>query len=334
VILDQPRPKKRVMGRLLWPAVITIAAVVAVVASGAGAEARAELEYLGSVQDHAAALSLKGDSLRVVISRLARVERDELITATDAIGEDLAAAMELTEAGPPSQALVAANALFREAVEAWTVGVSGFTSAILAAADDPANTVVVDNIANSLAELRSGDRLYEELVQELSSDEVPEPAAPMPAVIMLPAEGELFGNAQAYAEASRSVNSGLALRPGLKVSSMVSNPLWRVSPDDQAVMPATETATFSVVVTNVGNIASDPQQLALTLSGTGDPIVMEEGVRPLEPGEQTAVVFNDLVVAPGGVYEVIAELAELTNDVDFDDNSLGVVFTVNEEGSG
>jgi hypothetical protein len=322
------------MGRFLWPAVITVAAIVAVVVSGAGAEARAELEYVDAVQDHAVALSLGGDTLRVVISRLARVERDELITATDTIGADLAEAMELVEAGPPSGSLVAANALFREAVEAWTVGLSGFTSAILTAADDVGNTIVVDNIASSLAELRSGDRLYEELVQELSAEGVPAPVAPMPAVVMLPAEGEIFSMAQAYAEASRSVNSGLALRSGLQVSSVVSNPQWRVSPDDQAVMPATETASFSVVVTNVGNIASEAKSITLTLSGTGDPVVLEDSVRPLEPGEQTAIVFDDLSVAPGGVYEVVAELAELIDDIDFEDNRLGVVFTVNEDEGG
>jgi hypothetical protein len=319
------------MGRFLWPAVITVAAIVAVVISGAGAEARAELEYVDAVQDHAAALSLGADTLRVVISRLARVERDELITVTDTIGADLAEAMELAEAGPPSQSLVAANALFREAVESWTVGLSGFTSAILTAADDVGNTMVVDNIASSLAELRSGDRLYEELVQELSAEEVPAPVAPMPPVVMLPAEGEIFSSAQAYAEASRSVNSGLALRSGLQVSSVVSNPLWRVSPDDQAVMPATESASFTVVVTNVGNVASEAKPISFTLSGTGDPVVLEERIRPLEPGEQTAILFDQLSVAPGGVYEVIAELAEVTDDVDFEDNRLGVVFTVNED---
>jgi hypothetical protein len=39
-------------------------------------------------------------------------------------------------------------------------------------------------------------------------------------------------------------------------------------------------------------------------------------------------------VAPGGVYEVVAEFLDLTNDVDFEDNRLGVTFTVNEEEDG
>ncbi|GEM_PF-1254988 len=333
-MLDTAKPKRRSLSRFLWPVVVTAAAVVAVVVSGAGTDTRAELDYLGEMHDHATALSLGGDTLRVVISRLSRIDRDELVTATDAIGADLAAAMELTDSGPPSPSLVAADALYREAVEAWTVGLSGFTSAVLAAADDPANTVVVDNIANSLNELRSGDRLYLELVQELERDEVPEPVAPMPEVLMMPAEGEIFSISQAYVEAARAVNSGLALRPGLMVSSIVSNPLWRVSPHEQAVMPATEVANFSVVVTNVGNVVSEQQLINLSLLGAAEPVVGQERVRPLEPGEQTAIQFTDLAVETGGVYEVIAELVELTNDVDFEDNRLAVTFTVNEDEAG
>jgi hypothetical protein len=329
-MLDPPRPRRRAVGRFLWPAVVTAAAVIAVVVSGAGNDTRAELDYLGAVHDQAVELSRGGDALRVVISRLSRIERAELVTATDAIRADLEAAMELAEAGPPSDTLTAVNALYRHALEAWTVGLSGLTSGIMAAADDPNSTVVVDNIANSLVELRSGDRLYAELVEELITEEVPEPVAPMPEVVIFPADGELMSLSLAYVEAARSQNSGIALRPGLSVSQIVSDPQWNVSPSDQAVIPATDLVTFSVVVTNGGNVASVPEPLELTLSGGGDPVVVEEMVPALEPGEQTAVLFIDMAVNPGGVYEVTANLRVLTDDIDFEDNTLTVTFTVSE----
>ncbi len=322
------------VGRLLWPAVITAAAVVAVVVSGAGADTRAELEYLDAMHETASELSMGGDTLRVVISRLSRIERTELVTATDGIREDLETALELVEGGPPSESLVAANAVYRQALEAWTVGVSGFTSGILAAADDPSSTVVVDNIANALAELRAGDRLYTDLVRELGMEEVPEPVGPMPEVVMLPAEGELLTLSLAYVEASRSVNSGIALRPGLKVTSISSNPLWNVNPDDRAVVPSTGLVTFSVVVSNAGNVASESERLELTVGGASEPVVLSETVPILEPGEQTAVQFVDIPVVPGGLYEVIAGLPELTNDIDLEDNALSVMFEVLEDEGG
>jgi len=322
-----------VLGRLLWPAVFTAAAVVAVVVSDAGTNTRAELDYLTTMHGQASELATKGESLRIVISRLARIERTEIVTATDAIHADLEVAMELVEAGPPSASLLAANALYQQALESWAQGVTRFTSGILTAADETSNTVVVDNIANALAELRAGDRLYLDLVALLATEEVPAPVAPMPAVVMMPADGELLSLSQAYVVASRSVNSMIALRPGLTLSQIVSTPLWSVDPDSQAVVPATETISFSVVVSNRGNVANEAEPIELTLSGVGEPLVLSETVPTLEPGEQTTVLFAGLTVEPGEVYEVVAELKALNLDLDFEDNMVGVTFRVNEDES-
>ena len=319
------------VGRLLWPAVLTAAAVVAVVVSDAGTDTRAELDYLSAVHEQASELSIGGESVRLVISRLSRIERTELVTATDAVNASLQTAMELVEAGPPSPSLIAANALFRQAIQSWALGISSLTAGILAAADDTNSTVVVDNVANALAELRAGDRLYSDLVDLFALDEVPEPVAPMPPVVMMPADGELLSLAQAYVVASRSVNSAIALRPGLTVSQIVTTPLWTVNPSDQAVVPATETLSFSVVVSNLGNVASEPEPMQLTLSGPSEPQVLTETVPILAPGEQTTVLFPGLTVLPGAIYEVVAELRVVNLDQDFEDNTLTVVFSVNED---
>jgi hypothetical protein len=171
-------------------------------------------------------------------------------------------------------------------------------------------------------------------VQQLATEEVPEPVAPMPDVVMMPADGELFSLSQAYVVASRSVNSGLALRPGLTVSQIVSTPLWTVNPSDQAVVPATETLSISVVVSNLGNVASEPEPIQLTLSGASEPVVLTDMVPILEPGGQTVVQFAGLAVQPGQAYEVVAELRVVNLDQDFEDNTLGVMFFVNEDEGG
>jgi hypothetical protein len=331
MLIDQPKPRRRSLGRFLWPLAITAAAVVAVVITSAGDDTRAEFEYLGELHESASELSIGADSLRVVISRLARIERSELETATNGLNEDLEAAHELVERGPNSSNLAGANAVYRRAVEAWTVGVSGFSSGILTAADDPTNTVVADNIANALAELRAGDRLYSDLLRELEAEEVPDPVAPMPEILMLPAEGELFTLSLAYVEAARSPNSGIALRPGLRVASITSDPLWNVDPNDQAIVPATEQLTFSVVVDNAGNIPSEPEPIELTLVGESDPVIISETIPALEPGQQTAIRFLEVPVTPGTLYEVAAALTDVTNDIDLEDNTLTVLFEVNDE---
>jgi hypothetical protein len=311
--------------------VITAAAVVAVVITSSGDDTRVELQYLDELQESASELSVGADTLRDVISRLSRIERSELETATTGLRDSLETAQELVDRGPTSDNLVGANAAYRRAVEAWTVGVSGFSSGILTAADDPTNTVVADNIANALAELRAGDRLYSDAVRELEAEEVPDPVAPMPEVLMLPAEGELFTLSLAYVEAARSPNSGIPLRPGLQVASITSDPLWNVDPNDQAIVPATELLSFSVVVNNAGNIASEPEPIELTLAGESDPVVVSEMIPALEPGQQTAVRFLEIPVTPGALYEVAASLTAAANDTNLEDNALTVLFEVNDE---
>jgi CARDB len=334
VILDSPRSRRKAWRRLFWPALITVVAIVAVAVSAAGRDTRLDLAYLDAVRDQSAELSLDGDALRVVISRLSRIERDELVTAIDTIRTDLQVGQDLVDQGPPSDTLIGINSLYRQAILAWTVGISGFESGILTAADDPSNTVVVDNLANALAEIRDGDRLYEDLVRELGMDEIPDPVGSMPSVVLMPADGELASLADAYVVAARSVNAMIALRPGLGLSQITSDPLWNVNPDDQTVLPATDLVTFSVVVSNKGNVASDPTPLRLTLSGNGDPVVATQQVPVLEPGEQTAIDFVDMAVVAGGPFEVKAELEVIQLDVDLDDNALAVIFMVNEAQSG
>ncbi len=323
------------MVRFLWPILISVAALVAVAVSSAGNDTRADLAYLDQLQEQAGALSTRGDALREVISRLARIDRTELVALVDGMRADIAVGLELVAEEPPSPTLFAVNALYRQALEAWDAGIGGFGSALLASADDPASTVGVDNIANSLAEIRAGDRLYVDLVEEMDRPDVPDAVAPMPIVVLMPAEGELFSLSQAYVLAARSPNSGLALRPGLSVSQVVTEPEWEVDPSNAAVLPATETVTFNVVVSNRGNVMSPVAQLRLVLTGGDEPVTLEKGVSSLQPEASTTVSFEDLAVQPGGAYDVRATLVGLEADIDPTDNEIAVVFTVNEgESSG
>jgi hypothetical protein len=310
---------------------ITLAAVVAIATSGSGNDARAELEYLDAVQEEASALATKGAALGDVASRLARIDRTELVTVIDGLRADLAAGLELAEQAPPSETLFAVNALHRQALAAWDAGVSGLGSALLVAADDPTSTVVVDNIANALGELRAGDRLYQDMLIELAREEVPDPAAPMPQVVLMPTTGGLTSLAQAYVLAARSPESNLALRPGLAVSQVATEPEWEVNPEDVVIVPNTDTLTFNVVVSNLGNVISPAVSLNFELSTEEqDPVIFEEPVPTLEPQQQTTISFPDIDVDSGESYEVALTLIGVQTDVNADDNEKRVEFTVSE----
>ncbi len=329
VILDPTRPRRRA-ARVIWPVVITAAAVLALVVAGAGRDTRVELEYLDSLHAQASDLAIGAESLADVSARLFSVGRVEFVEVTDSLRVDLATGLDLARADPPSDSLVAVNALYTQTLEAWNRGVSGFASGVLVAADDPDNKVVADNIADALAELRAGDELYRQMVAELDREEVPSPMAPMPEVIMMPAEGSLATLSRTYVEAARAPSSGLALRAGLGISQLVSDPSWLVDPDGQAVLPATEQVTFSVVITNSGNVISFPETLRLTLTGGPEIVVLTTDVEPLDPGRLRAIQFEPVDVETGLVYEVSAVLEVTNTDTNLGDNEISVVFVVNE----
>lgn len=319
------------LSRLAWLLLIAVAVVLAVVVSATGEETRTELEYLEQVHAQASDLARSGSALRDVVSRLHRIGRTEFITVIEGARESLSAGLQLTEEQPPVVSLIAVNALYREALESWDRGVEGYSAAVLEAADEPESTIVVDSMADALAEIRAGDNAYRRMVEAMGRDDVPEPLAPMPEVVLLPAEGRLLSLAVAYIDSARSENNGLALRPGLAVSMVVSEPEWQVNPEGQAVVPATSDITFSVVVTNRGNIMSDSEPLVLELIGGPELIRLTEDVAPLDPAQQVTVVFDAVAVEAGEIYEVRATLVVTGNDASFEDNEISVEFAVNEE---
>lgn len=319
------------MVRILWPVLVVVAAILAVVASAAGEETRAELDYLSEMRAQAAALSKDGDTLKVVVSRLHRIDRDELNTAMDGIRENLAAGLDFVEQPPPTGELLPVRALYRASLTSWEQGISGYASAVLIAADDPRSETVIDMMANALAELRAGDTVYLDLQTEYEAFEgFSQPVSALPPVEMMPAQGPIVSLSAAYVDSARNPNNGLALRPGLSVSQVISDPEWQVDPDEQAVVPATQSLSFSVVVTNTGNVVSIPETVVLTLVGGPEQESRQSEIQPLQPGSQVTVRFDDLPVDPGTVYQVAAAVTVTGDDSDLDDNEIRVQFEVNE----
>ena len=332
MVFDPPsRSRGRVLGRFIWPLLIVVAVVLAVVVSAAGDDTRAELAYLDELQSQSVELAKAGDALRDVVSRLPRIERTEFVTVIDGISADIDEGMEFVEHDPPTAQFAGVRALYRQALLAWDSGITGFGSSILLAADEPENLLVVDLMAEALAELRAGDGIYVDLVAEISRDELPQPPSPMADVMLLPAEGSLVTLSVSYIDLARSPNNSLGLRPGLSVSQLLADPQWQVDPTDQAILPATDAVIFSVVITNAGNVTSAEDNLVVTLTGGPEQLRSQVAIEPLEPDQQVTVIVEPMPVEAGGVYEVVAAIAISENDSNFDDNSISVEFAVNDE---
>ncbi len=317
------------VARILWPTLLLAVLVVAAVVSAAGEETRIQLEYLDEVRSQTTGLARSGSSISDIMTRVDAVGRDEFTTVFENAAADLEAAQDFVAVEPPTRALIPVWALYRQAVEAWARGVDGLATAILHAADNPDDMTVVNTIGDALADLRAGDALFRDLRVEFEREEIPEPVSPPVEVVMSPTDATLLSQSVSYVAAARRSTSGLGLRPGLRVSQVVSDPLWQLSVEEQAVIPATETVVFSTVITNSGNVASRPESVRMELKGGADPVVSVMEVPVLRPGGQTTIDFPPVEVFPEALYEVEVVL-ELTNpDTDLTDNQLRVQFTVN-----
>lgn len=313
------------------PVLLVAVALIAMSASGAGGDARAEIEYLNEMSAQVETIALGGESLRSIATRLSTIDRPELVVVIDDLSSDLAAAMEFANQEPPSTKLFAVRSLYRLALRAWDSGAGNFGEGVLAAADNPGDPAPVDTIANSIVSMRSGDRLFTDLLFEIDRVDVRDPITPLRSVALSPGDGPAVSLAVSYSLAARSATNGLALRPGLGISQLVASPEWQLSPDDLVIMPATEEATFSAVVSNTGNLVSADEQIVLTFTGAADPIEIAAVVPPLEPGAQTTVAFEPISVVPGQTYEVMVEIIVSDIDASFEDNIIQVTFRVNTE---
>lgn len=311
------------------PLLIVAVVVVAAVVTASGEETRTELDYLDEVRTQVTELARSGAALRDLMPRVREIDREEFVTVFDGVQTDLDVAMEFVGEEPPTDSLIPVWALYRQTVQSWDEGVRLLASAILRAADNPEDTLAVNDIADALGNIRTGDNLFQDLQAELERREIPSPVSSLATVSLSPGEGGLVSLSASYLAAAQASTNGLGLRPGLQVTQVVSDPAWEVNVDDQTIVPATDAIAFSVVVTNVGNIASEPESLKMELAGGEEPVLAEAAVPPLEPDGQTTVTFDALEVIPDTLYEVGVELVLANPDSDLTDNTLRVQFTVN-----
>lgn len=330
MVFDPPRRRRRAW-RWLVPALLVSVALIALSASGTGSDTREDLEYLNQMSAQIEQIALGGDSLRGVATRLNSIDRPELVTVVEELRADIATALEFAEQDPPSVELFAVRSLYRLALRAWNSGVNDFGEGILAAADNPEQTDPVGAISNSIVSLRAGDRLFSDLLDEVDRLDVPDPIPPFRIVTLSPDDGQAVTLAVSYSLAARSSTNSLALRPGLAVSQLIAAPEWQLNPEDTVVMPATDEATFSVVMSNTGNLASVEEQLNLTFASAGEPIELTAMVPPLAAGAQTTIAFESIPVTPGETYLVRVEILVTDIDASFEDNLIEVTFRVNSE---
>ena len=90
------------------------------------------------------------------------------------------------------------------------------------------------------------------------------------------------------------------------------------------VVPSSETFEVLAVITNEGNLTEEGILVTLELelvSGTADIVTREQLILTLAAGEATTIEFADLVLEPGGLYNL-----QITASIPQDETPLNNVF--------
>jgi hypothetical protein len=187
-----------------------------------------------------------------------------------------------------------------------------------------------EDIYSGLQGVAAGDRLYQEVIDELNRPEVPDPITAMPELHFLPDNLGPVAMARLFATAAGAANSLLALRADLAVGQLSADPEWVTDPDGNLVVRAIELITIQAVIANQGNAQAPAQTLLLEMISPEGSEVRDLSVPALAPGSQTTVAAEDLPVVPGRTYQLDVALQLTVADGDPSNNGITLSFFVNE----
>jgi hypothetical protein len=231
---------------------------------------------------------------------------------------------------------VAAGDMLDLALDSWQKGLDGVQRSILAVVDDPDGIEPVDQLSTALLDLQLGDLLYARFRERANAltadlDVTITEFAPVSFV----ADEPVLRNAALIARAVRQSTilgsrSDMAILSGFFVPSRTGGQ----TASGADILPATDTLSFGVVISNLGNQVEKGVVVQMRFLD-GDGVVVSSATSPtvdLEPGEGTSVVFDPADVSPGRNYEVQWSIPLDPDDIDASNNSMSAQIAIGSNG--
>ncbi len=288
--------------------------------------------YAEEVREEAVSISQLVPSFQALILELGSTDRillDETIDEVVATIETVRlATMEMR---PPEEA-ADVPVVFELAADAWIRGLERFRTSLLRAADDPVPIGVESDLIDAFVDLRVGDVLYAQMVDRLTSADIPPPVGPMPTITFFPSTFPISGTAATMVAFAAADDSPLALNAVLGIEQVTTDPAWIVDVTDALVIENTASLVIKVVVSNTGNTSSEATTVGVELVSNGGVLQTRVLDVPALAAQSTTTLSTDpLEVTPGALYELLVGLP--IADIDQNDPSLGrrFEFRINEQ---
>ena len=328
-----PRRSRRRRNVLVLIVVLLLIGVL-VLAVRYRTERRQSIDYLATAQEVAAEHAEISDQLGTLLASLGEEERPTVLLRLESMAARSLELRREIDALVVTRPIAGVAGLMTVAVTSWDDGIASLDDAIVAILDAEEDDVSGDEALASAFELLSlGDRAYLGVldgVLRLDQEIVP---AEFPEVGYTTGEYRALYDADVIAARLRGSGGLSESRDITVVGATIPEPvsegiggIWTI--------PASETFSLQVTVSNTGNVVAEKISVLVTLrkqASNEDPTALSQVIPAIDPGESVTVPFENLDVEPGEVYTLTAGASFEDGPDETDDNVWDLVFERNAE---
>jgi hypothetical protein len=253
--------------------------------------------------------------------------RSTLLERLDVLESDAETMVETLDEADPPKSLLETSQFLRIAAGTWGSGISDVRIGLISLSSNPLDEDGLDALDNGLLDLRVGDSAYAGFVSGLVDVDTTLQGGDPPAVLFIPRETEAFFDASDIAR-RMFIAGTLAPVDDVAVADLKLEPGPVGERDGLPVIAVTTLQTAEVTISNRGNLEANDISVRLSLvSNEGVLYEAVQQIAVLEAGALTTLVYSELPMSPGVIYELSAVVDRL--DDDGTNDLLSFLFMVN-----
>jgi len=310
--------------------------VVAILAAGYAvtrvqSDEQIQREYLDGAIDVTQAADTVAGEFTTIITDLENFERPTMVSSLQDLQVDMEAIIvDLSELVPPEAGSpVRAHVLLEIAVEAWDLGLTGSVKGVLTLTEIPLDPTGLAFLTKGLVDLQVGDSAYRSFLETIEDVDTSILETPFSSVHFVPPGSELIFEPTDIAR-RLFLTESLGATRNIAIADLALDPSPVGEDSGIPVVSLSETISAFITISNRGNVDVSDIEVELNLvSNEGDSFGANRVIDALAPGELRSLLFEDLQIQPGRIYEIIVILPQ-ADDIS-SDNRASFVFMMNED---
>ena len=323
------RRQRRRRSLILW-GVAGLAIAIAFGVTGASGDSELARVYLDLAFDVAKTAREASLAFSSMIDNIEDFDRAAMIKLLERPEHDKEGLVDELDAADPPEFLQEGHLFLRIATTTWRGALSDSKLGLIALTENVLDEDGLATLTRGLVDLRVGDSAYVGFLSSLTDVDTELQGGDPPIVSFVPSDLDGLFDAQELAR-RLFLTENLGPVQDVAVADLRLEPASVGEQEGLAVLAITPNQTVEVTISNRGNIAAAGIGVQVSLiSNAGDLWEARQEIPLLGAGELTTLVFSNLPVEPGTIYEII--VTSLFDDDEDGNDRLSMLFLVNPEG--